>query len=150
MNINCISQTQEIISKQVIKTPGKTVSERRKKETRELSGERLRIHRANILNFENLYQLTKPKSRFFINKKIIMTEKVQINGKDIWIMIEPHAIHLPGDDAKEYFTATYYSIDPSTNPAGVLFLDTDNKPLSFDSPVEALEYANEKLLDLIK
>jgi len=78
-----------------------------------------------------------------------MTEKVEINGQDIWIVIEPHMIHSPAADPKEYFTASYHSIDPETNPSGVLFLDRDKKPLTFDSPVAALEYANEKLLDAV-
>ena len=34
-----------------------------------------------------------------------------------------------GDDTKEYFRATRYSIDPSTKPAGVSFPGTDNKPV---------------------
>lgn len=78
-----------------------------------------------------------------------MTEKIQINKKDIWIIIEPHAVHLPADDPKEYFTASYHSLDPATHPGGILFLGEDNAPLTFNSPVEALEYANEKLLGLV-
>jgi hypothetical protein len=78
-----------------------------------------------------------------------MTEKTQIKGTDIWITIDPHTVHSPADDPKEYFTASYHAIDPATVPGGVLFLDKDKKALTFDSPVAALEYANEKLLDMI-
>ena len=78
-----------------------------------------------------------------------MTEKVQINGTDVWITIEPHAVNLPSDDQREYFTASYHVDDPSTSPGGVFFLGEDKTPLTFNSPVEALEYANEKLLGLV-
>ena len=76
-----------------------------------------------------------------------MTEKVQINGKDLWIIVEPHEMHITRDDPKEYFTASYHTKDPETNPGGIMFLTGEKKPLIFDSPVQALEYANEKLLE---
>ncbi|MEO5684864.1 MAG: hypothetical protein ABIQ88_19635 [Chitinophagaceae bacterium] len=78
-----------------------------------------------------------------------MTEKIQIKGKDIWITIEPHILHSSGAEPTECFTASYNALDPATDPASILFLDKENKPLSFSSPVEALEYANEKLMDSI-
>jgi len=74
-----------------------------------------------------------------------MIEKVNIKGKDIWIIVEPHVIHPPGNDAKEFFTASYQVLDPVASPGATLLLDCDGKPLAFDSPVQALEYANEKL-----
>ena len=78
-----------------------------------------------------------------------MTEKLQIKGKDIWVMIEPHAIQLPSENPREYFTASYHSVEPATDNGGILFLDDDKEPVTFSSPVEALEYANEKLLGLV-
>jgi len=78
-----------------------------------------------------------------------MTEKLQIKGKDIWVVVEPHAIHLPEENPREYFTASYYSVNPAAGNGGILFLDEDKEPLTFSSPVEALEYANEKLLGLV-
>lgn len=78
-----------------------------------------------------------------------MTEKTQINGKDVWIVIEPHPIKASEDESQEYFTATYFLNDPESNPAGVLMLDGNKQAIAFESPVEALEYANEKLLGLI-
>ncbi len=78
-----------------------------------------------------------------------MTEKIQINGKDIWIVVEPHTHHLPGAGVKEYFTASYFLTSPENSPAGILFIEEDTqKAIEFDSPVEALEYANEKLIDM--
>lgn len=76
-----------------------------------------------------------------------MIEKIQIKGQHIWIAIEPHVLHLPGGEPQEYFTASYHSIDPATNPAGNLFLDNEKKPCRFNSPVQALEYASERLLE---
>ncbi|MEO5891741.1 MAG: hypothetical protein ABIQ31_15950 [Ferruginibacter sp.] len=78
-----------------------------------------------------------------------MTEKVQINEKNVWIVIEPYAIQAPAGEPQEYFTASYYLNDPRSNPEGVLMLDENKKAIAFESPVEALEYANEKLLGLI-
>ncbi|MFT3936181.1 MAG: hypothetical protein QM726_21310 [Chitinophagaceae bacterium] len=75
-----------------------------------------------------------------------MTEKINIKGQDIWIVIEPHATHMANVQPKEYFTASYHAVDPATEPGGNVFLDKDLRPVTFDSPVEALEYANEKLL----
>ncbi len=74
-----------------------------------------------------------------------MTEKMNIGGKEIWIKVEPHASRAPGDDAREFFTASYHIADPGTQPGGSLFVDSEGKPVSFDSPVQALEYAAEKL-----
>lgn len=79
-----------------------------------------------------------------------MIEKVSIKGNDVWVMIEPHAILEPCDDTpREYFTASYHLLDPATIPGGILFVESDKTPIRFASPVEALEYANEKLLGLI-
>ena len=74
-----------------------------------------------------------------------MTEKMNIGGKEIWIKVEPHASRMPGDDAREFFTASYHVMDPNSEPGGSMFLDNEGKPVSFDSPVQALEYAAEKL-----
>ncbi|MEP6747496.1 MAG: hypothetical protein ABJB86_07205 [Bacteroidota bacterium] len=79
----------------------------------------------------------------------MMTEKVQINGKDLWIIIEPHERHITHDDPKEYFTASYHTKDPESHPGGIMLLTEEKTPLIFDSPVQALEYANEKLLGII-
>jgi hypothetical protein len=78
-----------------------------------------------------------------------MTEKIRINNKDMWVVIEPHLEHKPEGEAREYFTASYYTTEPLTNPSGVLFINDNNAPHIFQSPVEALEYATEKLLGLL-
>jgi hypothetical protein len=78
-----------------------------------------------------------------------MTEKVHINNKDLWIVIEPHIEHISEGDPREYFTASYYTSEPLATPSGVLFTNENQAPCIFQSPVEALEYANEKLLGLL-
>jgi len=75
-----------------------------------------------------------------------MTEKIDLNGKEAWIVVEPHTLHLPNTEATEYFTASYFLTDPAVTPAGILFTGEDQKAVSFNSPVQALEYASEQLL----
>ncbi len=77
-----------------------------------------------------------------------MKEEILVDGKKVWIIIEPHA--EAGDQPpKEYFTASYTTSDPPAIPGGILFLEEDKKPKHFESPVQALEFASEKLLGLI-
>ena len=79
-----------------------------------------------------------------------MTEEIQINGQKVYILIEPHT-HPghPDGSGTEYFTAAYTVDNTRTEPSAVLFLNDDKTPKCFESPVQALEYANEKLLGLI-
>ncbi|MFT3934503.1 MAG: hypothetical protein QM726_12850 [Chitinophagaceae bacterium] len=76
----------------------------------------------------------------------IMTEKINVNGQDVWIIITAHLTHMSDVESKEYFTASYHPIDPAIDPDGDTFLDKEHHPLSFASPEEALAYAREKLL----
>ena len=48
----------------------------------------------------------------------------------------------------EYFIVLYSLEEPGTN-AGEMLREADNRPKLFESPVAALEYANEKLLEII-
>lgn len=78
-----------------------------------------------------------------------MTEKIQLNGKDIWIVVEPVVIHRQNKQIipTEYFVAYYNENEPADEP-GKMFLEQDNKPRLFMSPVEALEYACEHLYEV--
>ena len=79
-----------------------------------------------------------------------MKEEIYVNGQKVWILIEPHIQgDGEGDQSPEYFTASYDIKDPPTSPGGILFVEEDNTPKRFESPVQALEFANEKLLGLI-
>ena len=73
-----------------------------------------------------------------------MTEKVQIRGKDVWIVVEPVVIHPQNNKMipTEYFVAYYNEQEPADDP-GTMFLESNKKPRLFTSPVEALEYACE-------
>jgi len=79
-----------------------------------------------------------------------MKEEIYIGGKKVSLLIEPHATQEPGQDLpSEYFTASYAAVGPAPMPGGIVFLDEDKTPKKFSSPVEALEFANERLLGLI-
>lgn len=81
-----------------------------------------------------------------------MIEKISIDGHDVWITIEAQETN-PDVIPTEYFVA-YYSLhepaieasvhEPGKEP-GKVFNDTDGHPKRFTSPVEAVEYAVEKL-----
>ncbi|HYJ38024.1 MAG TPA: hypothetical protein VEV87_05385 [Chitinophagaceae bacterium] len=82
-----------------------------------------------------------------------MIEKQSINGKNVWVEVAPY--HVQRDNPRtiptEYFTAKYYFQEPATSAhsSGELILDKDGKPKLFESPVAALEFANEKMTELI-
>jgi hypothetical protein len=78
-----------------------------------------------------------------LQRKKRMTEKISIKGSDVWIKVESHVVN-----ENEYFTATYYSINPESSQSGILLTEKSGEPLTFKSPVEALEYCTEKLMEL--
>ncbi len=79
-----------------------------------------------------------------------MIEKMNINGKDAWIMVEPHILESvePGEHPEEYFIA-YYTFQEPGLAGGKMFKEADETPKLFQSPVEALEYATEELLRVL-
>ncbi len=78
-----------------------------------------------------------------------MKEEIYVSGQKVWILIEPHVQINDEDRSAEYFTASYDIKDPPASPGGILFVEEDNTPKRFDSPVQALEFASEKLQGLI-
>jgi hypothetical protein len=84
-----------------------------------------------------------------------MTEKLNINGEDVWVVVEAVDAQEgnPNILPAEYFVAYYSSQEPpieasSHEPGkmpGKVFKSEDNTPKRFLSPVEAIEYATEKL-----
>jgi hypothetical protein len=76
-----------------------------------------------------------------------MTEKISIQGKDAWIVVEPHLLQPQDadDEPQEFFTASYHFREPFSSPGGILITESDNSPKLFESPVEAVEYVEEKL-----
>ena len=79
-----------------------------------------------------------------------MTEKVNIKGQDVWIVVEPLTPPRENNDElpTEYFIVFYNLEEPGTMP-GEMLREADNRPKLFESPVAALEYANEKLLEIL-
>ena len=85
----------------------------------------------------------------------MMTEKLSINGQDVWVTVEALDAQEgnPNILPAEYFVAYYNfqkplieasSHEPGKMP-GQVFQAADDTPKQFLSPVEAIEYATEKL-----
>lgn len=78
-----------------------------------------------------------------------MTEKLLINGKDVWVVVEPLTVPENAETVPtEYFIVFYNLEEPGSMP-GEMLREADNRPKLFESPVAALEYANEKLLEIV-
>ena len=81
-------------------------------------------------------------------KEIVMTEKHSINGKDVWLRVDPYDMERasPNIIPTEYFTATYYLDEPGTeNKGGETINGEDGKLKLFESPVEALSFLRKRL-----
>jgi hypothetical protein len=77
-----------------------------------------------------------------------MIEKQSINGKDVWLRVDPHPVQRENPDIipKEYFTAAYYLKEPVSDAAtGESIKDEDGVPKLFESPVAALTFARKRL-----
>jgi hypothetical protein len=92
-------------------------------------------------------------STLIVSKKMkVMIEKQSINGRDVWLQIEPYHIHRenPNIIPTEYFTAKYYLDEPQPEAAnGELFMDEEGETKLFESPVAALSFANKKLGSIV-
>ena len=79
-----------------------------------------------------------------------MTEKVNINGRDVWLVVEPLTPPRDNDNElpTEYFIVFYNLEEPGSMP-GEMLREADNRPKLFESPVAALTYASEKLLEIL-
>jgi hypothetical protein len=75
-----------------------------------------------------------------------MKEEITIGDNKVWILIEPHRSQDREDgEQREYFTASYSLEGSGNGPGAVLFLEDNITPKRFESPVQALEFASEKL-----
>lgn len=72
-----------------------------------------------------------------------MIEKQTINGKDVWLEVEPYHVQRdnPNIIPTEYFTAKYY-LQPPQEAVGESIKNEDGELRLFESPVEALSYAS--------
>jgi hypothetical protein len=80
-----------------------------------------------------------------------MIEKQSINGKEVWVEIEPY--HVERTSARtiptEYFTARYYLSEPDS-ASGEILKDENGELRLFESPVAALTFANNKLAGIVQ
>lgn len=80
----------------------------------------------------------------YIDWKKAMIEKQTINGRDIWLKVDPHPVERsnPNVFPKEYFTASYFYQEPAEDAKdGEQIRDEEGKPQLFESPVAALTFA---------
>lgn len=81
-----------------------------------------------------------------------MIEKQSINGKEVWLKVDPHPMHRenPNVIPTEYFTASYYLQEPVSDTAqGEGIKDDDGSLKLFESPVAALTFARKRLESLV-
>ena len=77
-----------------------------------------------------------------------MQEQQIINGRKVWIKVEPYHVDRtnPNIIPTEYFTASYFLQQPSAETENWHPVNDDNdKPKLFESPVAALSYIEKKL-----
>ena len=80
-------------------------------------------------------------------RKRIMVEKHSINGKDVWIKVDPYHVHRenPNIIPTEYFTSSYYWQETADNGSGGEMIKEDGHAKLFESPVAALTFARKSL-----
>jgi hypothetical protein len=78
-----------------------------------------------------------------------MVERHSINGKEVWIKVDPHHVQRenPNIIPTEYFTASYYWQEPAESGTGGEMLKEEGEAKLFESPVAALTYARKTLED---
>lgn len=73
-----------------------------------------------------------------------MIEKQTINGRDVWLKVDPYRVERanPNIIPTEYFTASFFYEEPTDEASnGEQVTDEDGEPLLFESPVAALTQA---------
>ena len=81
-----------------------------------------------------------------------MIEKQSINGKDVWVRVDPYRLERPNPNTipTEYFTATYFLDDPNAEAKdGEVINDEEGKARLFESPVAALSYVTKRLQSVL-
>jgi len=77
-----------------------------------------------------------------------MIEKQSINGRDVWVKVDPYHVERSNRNTipTEYFTASYYLDETNLDHLkGEVINDEDGKIKLFESPVAALSFARKKL-----
>ena len=72
-----------------------------------------------------------------------MVEKHSVNGRDVWIKVDPHPVHRenPNVIPTEYFTATIFYKEPTDDGSGGETITEEGETKLFESPVAALNFA---------
>ena len=81
-----------------------------------------------------------------------MIEKQSINGKEVWVKVDPYRLERPNPNTipTEYFTATYFLDDPNAETKnGEVINDEEGKIRLFESPVAALSFVTKKLQSVL-
>jgi hypothetical protein len=76
-----------------------------------------------------------------------MVEKQSVNGKEVWIKVDPYHVHRenPNIIPTEYFTATCYLNEPTGDAATGEVIQEEGETKLFESPVAALSFARKSL-----
>lgn len=76
-----------------------------------------------------------------------MVEKQDVNGKSVWIRVDPLPVERqnPNIIPTEYFTATLFLQDPAGQESSGEILQEDGETKRFESPVAALAFARKEL-----
>lgn len=76
-----------------------------------------------------------------------MVERHSINGKEVWIKVDPHHVQRenPNIIPTEYFTAAYFWQEPTDDNTSGEVVKEDGETKLFESPVAALTYARKTL-----
>lgn len=76
-----------------------------------------------------------------------MIEKQTINGKEVWLKVDPYHVERENRNIipTEYFTATYYLQEPTSDASTGELVKEDGETKLFESPVAALTYARKQL-----
>lgn len=79
-----------------------------------------------------------------------MIEKQSVNGRDVWLEVEPHPVKRanPNIIPTEYFTAKIYLEEP-TQATGESIKEDDGELKLFESPVAALAFARKKIMNIV-
>lgn len=80
-------------------------------------------------------------------QKGTMIEKQLINGKEVWLKVDPYHVQRenPNIIPTEYFTASYYFQEPASDATHGELVQEEGATKLFESPVEALAFARKKL-----
>jgi len=76
-----------------------------------------------------------------------MIEKQTVNGKDVWIKVDPYHVERenPNIIPTEYFTAAYFLQEPADENASGELVQEEGETKLFESPVAALTFARKSL-----